>query len=255
MSGGWNRRRALKAFASGAACTGLPGVASAFGDTGQVDIGELDLGPGTIQRPNAWRRLLYEMEQTTSVECRESPVTLSLESDDLFEHPFLVLQGDGAFKMPNDAALEQLTRFLAYGGFLLCDDATGSSDSEFYASVTELLRRIFPTRPLGPLPRDHSIYRAYFLIGRPLGRLDRFDHLEAVTVGNLAPVVVCRNDLGGALDRSSNGQARNACIPGGELQRREALKLTMNLVMYGLTANYKRDISHVAELMKRGRLE
>ena len=255
MSRVWNRRHTLRGLVGGAAMLSLPGGASAFGQTTEVDVGELSLGSGTIQRPNAWRRLLYEMEQTTSVECREGPVTVSLESDDLFEHPFLVLQGDGAFKMPNDAALEQLTRFLSYGGFLLCDDATGASDSGFYASVSELVRRIFPTRPLGPLPRDHSIYRAYFLIGRPMGRLDRFDYLEAVTVGNLAPIVVCRNDLGGALNRSSDGRARNACIPGGEMQRREALKLSINLVMYSLTANYKRDISHVAELMKRGRLE
>jgi hypothetical protein len=44
-------------------------------------------------------------------------------------------------------------------------------------------------------------------------------------------------------------------VPGGETQRREAIKLGINLVVYALTANYKRDQAHVKQLMKEGRLE
>ena len=44
-------------------------------------------------------------------------------------------------------------------------------------------------------------------------------------------------------------------IPGGELQRREALKLGINLVMYALTSNYKHDQAHVRALMEEGRIE
>ena len=46
-----------------------------------------------------------------------------------------------------------------------------------------------------------------------------------------------------------------ACVPGGATQRREALKLGINLLMYSLTANYKKDQAHVRQLMKDGRLE
>ena len=41
----------------------------------------------------------------------------------------------------------------------------------------------------------------------------------------------------------------------GEDQRREAVKLGINLVLYSLTSNYKHDQAHVAELMREGRLE
>jgi hypothetical protein len=47
----------------------------------------------------------------------------------------------------------------------------------------------------------------------------------------------------------------NPCVPGGESQRREAIKLGINLVLYALTSNYKKDQAHVRQLMKEGRLE
>ncbi|MEM6928683.1 MAG: DUF4159 domain-containing protein, partial [Myxococcota bacterium] len=79
--------------------------------------------------------------------------------------------------------------------------------------------------------------------------------LEGVTVGNVTPVIYCRNDLSGALDRRADGRNAFSCVPGGELQRREAIKLGINLLMYSLTANYKKDQAHVRQLMKEGRLE
>src|SRR5690606_15309332 len=75
----------------------VPRLAHAFGEASLVDVAELDLGAGTIRRPDAWRRLLYEITLTTSVACGRSPVTVAPDSPALFEHPFTVLVGDGAF--------------------------------------------------------------------------------------------------------------------------------------------------------------
>ena len=79
--------------------------------------------------------------------------------------------------------------------------------------------------------------------------------LEGVTVGPVTPIVFCPNDLSGALDRGADGRDRYPVSPGGEWQRREALKLGINLVMYSLTSNYKQDQAHVLELIREGRLE
>lgn len=227
----------------------------AFGDEALVDIAELDLGSGTLSRPNAWKRLLYEIIQTTSVECDTRPVTVAPDDEALFQHPFLVLVGDGGFDKVDSKGLEQLQRFLQYGGFLLIDDTTGADNGDFDGAVRRLVARLFPTRPLGPLPSDHSVYRTFFLLQRPLGRLARHRFLEGVTVGNVSPVIYCRNDLSGALDRGPDGRSTYSCVPGGELQRREGIKLGINLVLYSLTANYKKDQAHVRQLMKEGRLE
>ena len=250
-----SRRSLLAGALAAAPCLALGDLAQAFGGAALVDVAELDLGPGTLSRPNAWRRLIYEVIQTTSIECSPTPVRFGPESAELFEHPFAVVPVDAAFDELSDKAVEQLSRYLAYGGFLVIDDTTGTDRGPLDDAVRRLAGRLFPTRPLSPLPADHSLYRSFFLLDRPLGRLARHRWLEGVTVGNLTPFVYMRNDLSGALDRTDDGRSRQACVPGWEGQRREAVKLGVNLVMYSLTANYKRDQAHVRALMLEGRLE
>ena len=229
--------------------------AMALGAASQLDVAEIMLPSGSTSRPAAWSRMLYELIQTTSVEANPQAVQLAPDDPALFAHPFSVLVGVDGFDPLSDRAVEQLRRYLAYGGFLLLDDGTGSPDGPFAASVRRLCRRLFPTRPLSPLPGDHSVYRAFFLLDAPLGRVAVSDVLEGVTKGPTTPLVYCPNDLSGALDRGPDGTDRYPVVPGGGEQRRQAKKLGINLVMYSLTSNYKHDQAHVAELMRDGKLE
>lgn len=241
---------------SGLAAVALtPRVARAFGDASKVDVVELDLGSGTLSRPNAWKRLLYEASVSTSVETDARVVRVKPEDPALFEHPYAVLVGDGAFAPPGEAAVEQLAQYLAYGGFLLVDDASGSDRTGFDASVRALFSRLFPTRPLAPLPPEHSVMRSFFLLDSVAGRIDRYPWIEGVTVATLCPVVYSRNDVSGALDTDDAGQYRASCVPGGELQRRAAVKVALNTLLYALTANYKNDQAHVRQLMLERRLK
>ena len=116
----------------------LPASALGFGESSMIDIAEIDLGSGTLTRPNAWKRLLYEVVHTTSVECEPRSMLLSPRDPELFEHPFAVLLGNDNFEMPDADGLSQLERYLSYGGFLLLDDTTGSDGSGFDESVREL---------------------------------------------------------------------------------------------------------------------
>lgn len=247
------RRRVLQLL--GAAGLSLPDAAWALGASSKLDVAEIALEAGSLSRPEAWQRLLFEVIQTTSVEANPVSVPVAPSDPALFAHPFCVLIGDGALPELSGAAVEQLRRYVSYGGFLVFDDASGSRDSDFGRSVRALCRRLFPTRPLAPLPGDHSIYRAFFLLERPVGRVVVSEVLEGVTVGPITPVVYCPNDLSGALHRAPDGRDRYPVVPGGAWQRREALKLGVNLVMYSLTSNYKHDQAHVAELMRDGKLE
>lgn len=246
-----SRRQVLAGLAALAAAR----RAWAFGDASEVDVAELRLARGTLSRPEAWKRLLFEVIQTTSVEAVPRAVPVAPDDPDLFRHPFAVLVGDDDFPPLSEAAREQLVRYLSYGGFLVVDDASGVRDSAFDRSVRALVRSLFPNRPFAVLPSDHSVYRSFFLLREPVGRVALHRTLEGVPVGSMHPLVYCRDDLSGALDRRPDGSDALPCSPGGEDQRREAVKLGVNLVMYALTSNYKQDQAHVEELMREGRLE
>jgi len=240
-------------LAAMAACASRPGWA--FGPASKLDVAALRIGSVTEARPNAWARLLHEVENSTSVEVEPRTVELEPEDPALFQHPFSVLVGTGPLPELGERAVEQLVRYLSYGGFLFVDDATGNPRGPFVASVRQLAARMFPTRPLSPLPSDHSVYRAFFLLDEPVGRVAVTSVLEGITTGPTTPLILSGNDVSGALDRDAGGRDAQAVIPGGAAQRREALKLAINLVLYSLTSTYKHDAAHVMELIREGRLE
>ena len=79
------------------------------------------------------------------------------------------------------------------------------------------------------------------------------DHLEGLWLGDITPVLYSHNDLCGSWLRSPGGGWALDVVPGGERQRIEARKLGINLVLFALTGNYKRDVVHVNTLLERMR--
>ena len=78
-------------------------------------------------------------------------------------------------------------------------------------------------------------------------------YLEGVWQGDITPVLYSSNDLLGALWRSAGGGYSLEVVPGRERQRGTALRLAINLVLFALTGNYKRDAVHVRALLDRMR--
>lgn len=244
-------RRELLMMAAG---LGLCRKAFALGEASEVDIAEIQLSSSTLSTPDAWTGVLFELIQTTSVEAIPRAVQVAPDDPALFQHPIAVLSGDTALPPLSEKAVEQLGRYLSYGGFLIVNDASGLLESPFDQSFRALVRRLFPNRSVEVLRSDHSVYRSFFLLQKPAGRVATHRFLEGVQVGSMFPVIYTRDDLAGALDRSPDGSYRNACTPGGEDQRREAVKTAINMIMYALTSNYKQDQAHVKELMRNHRL-
>lgn len=225
-----------------------------LGADSQLDVAEVMSFDGAISRPSAWERGLFEVNRSTSIDADPKTVQVSLEKPELFSHPFAVMIGAEEFSPLSTLAIENLRRYLVYGGFLLIDDASGRKNSGFRKSVARMSRRIFPTQTFLPLSADHSLYRSFFLLEEPAGRVKVSAQMEGVQVGSIWPLLYCPNDLSGALERTAGGGDKYAVIPDGEYQRTEAIKLMINLTMYALTSNYKHDQAHVAELLRRGGL-
>ncbi len=249
------RRALVRWMGAAAAGTVAPLRALASWEGSLVGVTHLDPGWGSICRPRALADLLGEVGRVTSVRVDPTFVLRPIAEVRLEREPLLVLVGDGAFEPPDDAAVDALRRHLTGGGLLFVDDASGLEDSPFYTSVIDLLVRLWPGRELAVLAADHALFRSFFLVDGAAGRLLVRPYVEGIHLGDVTPVIVSRNDLCGAWTLDPDGSYAFDVVPGGERQRRRALELGVNLVMYALTANYKRDAVHVEALLRRMREE
>lgn len=229
--------------------------ADAIGESSKFRFGQLQLGDSWNPRPSALRRMAWEIEKRTSidVELEAKPTTLS--SKDLHETPFLYLAGDREFPVPDEPDVEALRRFLTFGGFLLIDSAEGSTDGAFDHSVRRLIEAVYPPPAQGfeIVPDEHVVFKSFYLIERPVGRLAISPVMEGVMRDGRMVVAYVQNDLGGAWARDNFGNPELQCVPGGENQRQLAFRLGINFVMYALCLDYKADQVHVPFIMKRRR--
>ncbi|MBI3070709.1 MAG: DUF4159 domain-containing protein [Deltaproteobacteria bacterium] len=227
--------------------------AAALGDGAKFSMARLRYAGGNWDvRPLAARRLLWEVTKRTSIESRAKEPVVTLRDAALFRTPFLYLTGDDAFTPWSSDEVANLRRYLSRGGFLFVDDATGTQDSAFDASVRRELKRVFnPDHPLTALPRDHVMYKSFYLLNNAVGRVDTDPELYGVDIDERTVVVYSRNDAGGAWSRDNVGRWMFDVVPGGDRQREMAFRFGVNVVMYALCLDYKRDQVHVPLILKR----
>lgn len=229
----------------------------AIGPGTKFRFGHLQLGSGSSwnPRPAALKRMAWELDKRTAIEPELEAAVVTPTSENLHDTPFLYLSGERDFELPSNAGIEALRRFLTFGGFLLIDSAEGSTDGAFDSSVRKLMAAIFPARDEGltMVPSDHVVYKSFYLLDKPLGRLAISPAMEAVTHDKRLVAAYVANDLGGAWTRDDFGNYDFPCEPGGDRQRELAFRMGVNLVMYALCLDYKSDQVHVPFIMKRRR--
>jgi hypothetical protein len=177
----------------------------------------------------------------------------ALSSPDLFEYPFLYLGGDGSFPPFTEAEVENLRRYLTFGGFLLADANDGSDGDGFDASFRRELARVLPQSPLAALPGDHVVFKSFFLLDAAPGRLLNKPQLAAASLGKRAAVLYSQNDLAGAWSRTEAGDFEFDVSPGGEAQRELAIRAGINVLMYALCLDYKDDAVHLPIILNKRR--
>ena len=231
------------------------GTARAIGPASKFRFGHLQLAASSNPRPNALRRLLWEIEKRTSIEVDLESPKVTPTSPDLHETPVLYLAGDREFPLPSREGIESLRRFLTFGGFLIVDSAEGSTDGAFDQSVRQLMDSIFPppNPALDVVSPDHVVYKSFYLLDRPLGRLALSPTMEAIIRDDRMVVAYVQNDMGGAWSRDNFGNYEYPCAPDGERQRELSFRMGVNLVMYALCLDYKTDQVHVPFIMRRRR--
>ena len=228
-----------------------PHAAHGLGESSRFDVRAIDYHGGHPQpRQSAPRRLAWEVRKRTSIDTRLEPSRVRLDDPSLFDTPFVYWSGDAAYPPLSEPELAGLRRFLRFGGFVLLDDASGGQEG-FDASVRRDLQRALPDSPLTRLPAGHTLFRSFYLLERPVGRVLGPAQLEAVSVGDRVALLYSRHDLGGAWARDNLGTWEHAVVPGGDPQREHAIRLGVNIVMYALCLDYKDDQVHAPFIMRR----
>ncbi|MFZ5470491.1 MAG: DUF4159 domain-containing protein [Myxococcota bacterium] len=227
--------------------------AFAFGETDKFTPAVAQHGGRWDARVSGLRRLAVELQRRTSVEASLAARAFALSSPQLFQFPFLYLGGDGEFPPFSAGEVENLRRYLTFGGFLFADANDGSDGTGFDKSFRRELARVLPQGRLAPLPMEHVVFKSFFLLDSAPGRLLHKPYLEAVKLGKRAAVMYSQNDLAGAWNRDEGGDYELECSPGGESQREYAFRMGINVCMYALCLDYKDDAVHLDLIMKKRR--
>lgn len=239
-------------LAAALVCAALaPGAARALGESSLFEVRSIAYqGSDPSPRPTAPRRLAWEVRKRTSIDVQLEPGSSRLDDPSIYESPFLYWTGDSAFEPLSDREIVGLRRFVRFGGFVLVDDSA-PDQSGFDGSVRRELARAFPSQRLRPLANTHTIFRSFYLLSRPEGRVRGAEQLEAIEVGDRVAVLYSRHDLGGAWARDNLGTWQLPVTPGGDEQRERAIRLGVNVVMYALCLDYKDDQVHAPFIMRR----
>lgn len=248
-----SRRGFLGALAGGAASLLLSARARAIGETSLFRWGQIQYDGRWNPRPTGPARLLWEVAKRTSVECDLKPRAVRLRSPDLFRYPFLFLAGDRELPPFGEGEVRALRRHLTRGGLLFIEDAEPRDDSPFDRSVRALLARVLPGEPLRIASGDHVVYKSFYLLSQPAGRVLHRPFLETIDRDDLSVVLYSQNDACGAWCRDGAGNWEYEVRPGGAKQRELAFRFGVNVVLYSLCGNYKRDQVHVPFILRRRR--
>jgi Domain of unknown function (DUF4159)/Aerotolerance regulator N-terminal len=197
------------------------------------------------------------------------PVGVDPARDELAFYPLIYWPIVAGRALPNETALRRVDAFMKSGGTIIFDtrDAASISAPGQATPTTQQLRRMLATLAipeLEPLPRDHVLTKAFYLLSELPGRYATGrTWIEALPVApdgearparsgdGISPLLITGNDLAAAWAIGRNGEPLNAMVGGGERQREMALRGGINLVIYALTGNYKTDQVHVGPLLER----
>ncbi len=246
---------ALALALAGALVLLAPRPARAFGDVGGFDPRVLltgsQTGPAHATAPGRWS---WELIQRTSAPARLRPSVVRADDPAIVDAPFLYWSGDADVAPLTGSEIAGLRRFFSLGGVLLVDDAGAGPAGEpsgFGRGARREIARVLPDGTPIAIGVDHVVFRTFYLLRRAEGRVQGPPSLDAIVRGGQAQVLFSEHDLGGALARGASGAWELPVVPGGDLQREQAIRLAVNVAMYVLCSNYKDDQVHAPFLMRR----
>jgi hypothetical protein len=170
---------------------------------------------------------LKQIEKETNIVAHPEFVPVKVESAELYQHPFAVMTGEGAFEL-TDAQRTALRHYLMNGGFVVA--SAGCSSKPWASSFLKEIEEIFPDAELTKLDASHPIFHTVY----DLGDLDKKKSpgqtsLEGLEIDGKIALIFSRDGL----NDTGNAGGNCCCCGGNEVQ--DAMRVNVNLLAYTLT--------------------
>jgi hypothetical protein len=165
----------------------------------------------------------------TEIEIDPSLHPVALDDEALFDHPFAIMSGEGAFSL-STGEVENLRAYLARGGFLLASPSC--SNPAWGASFQRALDQALPEATPGVvrtlLTPEHEVFRTVY-------------DLPTLSTTDLTPPILVGVEIDGRLAVVYSPQGLNdtetaggGCCCCGTSEIREARFLNANMLVYAL---------------------
>lgn len=113
-------------------------------------------GGDWYSNPSSLPNIQKQLSERVGIPTEGEERRVSLLDPNLFETPFLYINGHGTVTFSDEEA-ERLRRYLESGGFLWADDNYGMDES-----FRPQMRKVFPDAEWVDLPFDHEIYHCFY---------------------------------------------------------------------------------------------
>lgn len=177
--------------------------------------------------PTSLPNLIKFSNQTINTKIKAKPATVTPDSPDLFNYPFVHMTGHGNVVF-SESDVVNLKKYLLSGGFLHIDDNYGMDQY-----IRKEIKKLFPNDVLTELPSSHIIFQKPNVFPSGLPKIHEHDGKRSQAFGifvknRLALLYTYESDLGdGWEDPEVNNDPEEV--------RQKALKMGANIINYIFT--------------------
>jgi hypothetical protein len=162
---------------------------------------------------------------------RESAVSTSrrfhvmkLESEDVFQYPFVIMTGEGSFEL-TDKERANLKRYCESGGFLLA--SAGCSSEEWDKSFRSEIKKTWPDVQLEDLPMTHPVFHTVTDISSVQTKHGKPRPLSGISLDGRLVLIYSPDGL-----NNTANTAGCCCCGGNEIANAE--QINVNILAYAL---------------------
>lgn len=198
------------------------------------------------------------------------PIGLDMSQDELSFYPLIYWPISVEAELPDAVTMSRVDAFMKQGGSILFDTRDqvsgplGGTSGSPEARRLQLILSGLDIPPLEPVPPDHVLTKAFYLLGNfpgryaggdlwveAIGENDSASERPARAGDGVSSILITSNDMAGAWAVDSSLRPMFQTIPPDPLQREMSYRSGVNLVMYAMTGNYKADQVHIPALLER----